>query len=36
LSFQGMHPGHPNGAVSLKGRKISEWSADHFLFIDLT
>jgi hypothetical protein len=36
LPFKGTHLGHPNGAVSLKGRKESERGVDHFLFIDLT
>jgi hypothetical protein len=36
LPFQCTHPGHPNGTVSLKGRKESERGVDHFFFIDLT
>jgi hypothetical protein len=36
LHFQCTHPGHPNGTVSLKGRKEYERGADHFFFIDLT
>jgi hypothetical protein len=36
LLFKGTHLGHPNGAVSLKGRKESERGVGHFLFIDLT
>jgi hypothetical protein len=36
LPFQCTHPGHPNGMVSLKGRKESEWGVGHFFFIDLT
>jgi hypothetical protein len=36
LLFQCMHPGHPNGTVSLKGRKESERCVGHFFFIDLT
>jgi hypothetical protein len=35
LTFQCTHPGHPNGTVSLKGRKESERCVGHF-FIDLT
>lgn len=36
LHFQCTHPGHPNGTVSLKGRKESERCVGHFSFIDLT
>jgi hypothetical protein len=36
LPFEGMHPGHPNGAVSLKGQKGSERGVGQFLFIDFT
>jgi hypothetical protein len=36
LHFQCTHPGHPNGTVSLKGRKESERCVGHFFFIDLT
>jgi hypothetical protein len=36
LPFQGTHPGHPNGTVSLKGRKESERCVGHLFFIDLT
>jgi hypothetical protein len=36
LLFQCTHPGHPNGTVSLKGRKESERGVGHFFFIDLT
>jgi hypothetical protein len=36
LTFQCMHPGHPNRTVSLKGRKESEWGVSHFFFINLT
>jgi hypothetical protein len=36
LPFQCTHPGHPNGMVSLKGRKESEQGVGHFFFIDLT
>jgi hypothetical protein len=31
-----MHPGHPNGMISLKGRKESERCVGHFFFINLT
>jgi hypothetical protein len=36
LPFQGTHPGHSNGTVSLKGREESERGVGHFFFIDLT
>jgi hypothetical protein len=36
LPFQCTHPGHPNGTVSLKGRKESERCVGHFFFINLT
>jgi hypothetical protein len=36
LLFQCTHPSHPNGTVSLKGRKESERGVGHFFFIDLT
>jgi hypothetical protein len=35
LPFQCTHSGHPNGTVSLEGRKESERGVSHF-FIDLT
>jgi hypothetical protein len=36
LTFQCTHLGHPNGTVSLKGRKESERCVGHFFFINLT
>jgi hypothetical protein len=36
LPFEGMHPDHPNRAVSLKGQKGSERGVSQFLFIDFT
>jgi hypothetical protein len=36
LLFQCTHPSHPNGTVSLKGRKESEQGVSHFFFIELT
>jgi hypothetical protein len=36
LPLQGTHPGHPNGIVSLKGRKESEQGVGHFIFIKMT
>jgi hypothetical protein len=36
LPFQCTHPGHPNGTVSLKGRKESERGVGQFFFINLT
>jgi hypothetical protein len=36
LPFQCTHPGHPNGTISMKGRKESERYVGHFFFINLT
>jgi hypothetical protein len=36
LPFNCTHSGHPNGMVSLKGRKESERGVNHFFFINLT
>jgi hypothetical protein len=36
LPFQCTHPSHPNGTVSLKGRKESKQGVGHFFFINLT
>jgi hypothetical protein len=36
LPFQSTHHSHPNGTVSLKGRKESEQGVGHFFFVNLT